>query len=52
VISAREEESSSIDDDDDDDNEEEIHQYDWLDSMAEEGEQPGVSSHSIEGWSP
>jgi hypothetical protein len=28
------------DDDDDDDDEEETHQYDWLDSMAEEGEQP------------
>jgi hypothetical protein len=34
---SEEEESSSIDDDYD---EEEIHQYDWLDSMAEEGEQP------------
>jgi hypothetical protein len=31
-----EEESSSIYDDDDE--EEEVYQYDWLDSMAEEGE--------------
>jgi hypothetical protein len=37
---AKEEESSSIDEDDDDDDEE-IHRYDWLDSMAEEGEWPG-----------
>jgi hypothetical protein len=46
-----EEESSSIDDDDDDEEEEEVHQYDWLDSMAE-GEQPGGSSLSIDGRSP
>jgi hypothetical protein len=37
---------------DDDDNEGEVHQYDWLDSMVEEGEQPGESSLSIEGWLP
>jgi hypothetical protein len=37
---AREEELSSIEDGDDDDDEEETHQYDWLDSMAEKGEQP------------
>jgi hypothetical protein len=47
-----EEESSSIDDDDDDDDEGEVHQYDWLDSMAEEGEQPGESSLLIEGRLP
>jgi hypothetical protein len=34
---AGEEESSSIDEDDEDDNDEGDHLYDWLDSMAEEG---------------
>jgi hypothetical protein len=40
---------SSIDDDNDDDEEEEVDQYDWLDSMAKEGELPRESSLSIEG---
>jgi hypothetical protein len=35
---AREEEESSIDEDDDDEGD---YPYDWLDSMVEEGEQPG-----------
>jgi hypothetical protein len=48
---ARKEESSSIGDDDDNDDEE-VDQYDWLDSMAEEGELPRESSLSIKGWSP
>jgi hypothetical protein len=47
-----EEELSSIDDDDDDDNEGEVHQYDWLDSMVEEEEQPEESSLSIKGRLP
>jgi hypothetical protein len=34
--------------DEDDDNERD-YPYDWLDSMAEEGERPGGSSLSIKG---
>jgi hypothetical protein len=40
---------SDDDDDEDDDDVEEVHQYDWLDSMAEKGGQHGGSSLSIEG---
>jgi hypothetical protein len=49
---AREEEESSIGEDDDDDDDEGDHPYDWLDSMAEEEEQPRGSSLSIEGQTP
>jgi hypothetical protein len=48
---AGEEEKSSSIDDDNDDEEEEVDQYDWLDSMAEEGELPRELSLSIEGRS-
>jgi hypothetical protein len=39
--SKEEEEESSIDEDDEDDDDEQDYPYDWLDSKAEEGEQPG-----------
>jgi hypothetical protein len=47
---AREEESSSTNDDDED--EKEVDQYDWLDSMAKEGELPMKPSPVTEGRSP
>jgi hypothetical protein len=49
---AGEEEELSIKEDDDDDDDEQVHPYDWLDSMAEEGEQPAGLSLSIEGQTP
>jgi hypothetical protein len=42
----------SDEEDDKDDDDEEVHPYDWLDSMAEEGEQPEGSSLLIEGQMP
>jgi hypothetical protein len=47
-----EEEESSNEEDDEDDDDKEIHQYDWLDSMVEEGEQLEGSSLSMEGRMP
>jgi hypothetical protein len=47
-----EESSEEEDDEDDDDDDEGVHPYNWLDSLAEKGEQPEGLSLSIEGRTP
>jgi hypothetical protein len=52
VEEEEEESSEEEDDEDDDDDDEGVHPYNWLDSLAEKGEQPEGLSLSIEGRTP
>jgi hypothetical protein len=49
---AREEEESSEEEDDEVDDDEGVHPYDWLDSLAKDGEQPERPSLLFKGWTP